>query len=70
MAACRPVLGVAERGWIDGGEGRAVIRLSQRGPSSAGIVADIRAGLIRAISFGYSVQRYEISPRPRPHPTA
>ena len=25
------------------------------------IVADIRAGVIRAISFGYSVQRYEIT---------
>lgn len=54
------ILGIAERGWIDGGEGRAVIRLSQR-PELAGIVADIRAGLIRAISFGYSVQRYEIT---------
>ncbi len=54
------ILGIAERGWIEGGEGRAVIRLSQR-PELAGIVADIRAGIIRAISFGYSVQRYEIT---------
>jgi hypothetical protein len=54
------ILGVAQRGWIDGGQGRAVLRLSQR-EELAGIVADIRAGIIRAISFGYSVQRYEIT---------
>jgi hypothetical protein len=55
------ILGIAERGWIEAGEGRATIRLSQR-PELAGIVADIRAGVIRAISFGYSVQRYQIIP--------
>lgn len=54
------ILGIAERGWIENGEGRAVLRLSQR-PELAGIVADIRSGVIRAISFGYSVQRYEIT---------
>lgn len=55
------ILGIAERGWIANGEGRAAIRLSQR-PEVAGIVADIRAGVIRAISFGYSVQQYAITP--------
>lgn len=55
------ILGIAERGWIESGEGRATIRLSQR-PELAGIVADIRAGVIRAISFGYSVQQYAITP--------
>lgn len=55
------ILGIAERGWIADGEGRAIIRLSQR-PEVAGIVADIRAGVIRAISFGYSVQQYAITP--------
>lgn len=54
------ILGVATRGWIEGGVGRATLRLSQR-PELAGIVADIRAGVIRAISFGYSVRRYEIT---------
>lgn len=54
------ILGIAERGWIEGGEGRATIRLSQR-PELAGIVSDIKAGVIRAISFGYSVERYEIT---------
>ena len=55
------ILGIAERGWIADGEGRATIRLSQR-PEVAGIVSDIRAGVIRAISFGYSVQQYAITP--------
>lgn len=54
------ILGIAERGWIDGGEGRATLRLSQR-PELAGVVADIKAGVIRAISFGYAVQKYEIT---------
>ena len=54
------ILGIAERGWIEGGEGRALLRLSQR-PDLAGVVADIKAGVIRAISFGYSVQKFEIT---------
>ncbi|MFE8033838.1 prohead protease/major capsid protein fusion protein [Thiohalocapsa marina] len=54
------ILGVAERAWIEDGQGRAVLRLSQR-EDVAGLVADIKAGIIRAISFGYSVQRYEIT---------
>uniref|UniRef100_UPI0031DD3BF6 HK97 family phage prohead protease n=1 Tax=Paracidovorax wautersii TaxID=1177982 RepID=UPI0031DD3BF6 len=54
------ILGVATRGWIEGGQGRAVLRLSQR-PEVAGLIADIRSGIIRSISFGYSVQRYEIT---------
>jgi len=54
------ILGIAQRGWIERGEGRATLRLSQR-PELAGIVADIKAGVIRAISFDYSVQRIEIT---------
>lgn len=54
------ILGVATRGWIENGEGRAVLKLSQD-PAKAGVVADIRAGVIRAISFGYAVQRYEVT---------
>lgn len=60
-AGVNAILGIAVRGWIADGEGRAVIRLSQR-PEVAGIVADIRAGVIRVISFGYSVQQYAITP--------
>ncbi|MCV2365538.1 HK97 family phage prohead protease [Paucibacter sp. DJ1R-11] len=54
------ILGVATRGWISGGEGRATLKLSTR-EEVAGIVADIRAGIIRSISFGYSVERYAIT---------
>lgn len=56
------IMGIALRGSIENGEGRATLKLSQR-PEMAGIVGDIRAGIIRAISFGYSVQRYEITRR-------
>ncbi len=54
------ILGIAQRAWITGGEGRATLRLSQR-DEVAGIVRDIQAGIIRSISFGYSVERYEIT---------
>jgi hypothetical protein len=54
------IIGIAVRGSIEGGEGRATLKLSVR-PEMAGIVADIRAGIIRAISFGYTVTKYEIT---------
>jgi hypothetical protein len=54
------ILGIADRGWIEGGEAFAEVRLSGR-EELAGIVADIRAGIIRDISVGYSVERYEIT---------
>lgn len=53
-------IGVVERAWLDGGEGRAVLRLSSR-EDLAGIVGDIQAGIIRNISVGYSVQTYEVT---------
>ncbi len=54
------ILGIATRGSIANGEGRATMMLS-RAPEKAGVVGDIKAGIIRAMSFGYSVQRYEIT---------
>jgi hypothetical protein len=54
------ILGIATRASIVNGEGRATLRLSTR-PELAGIVSDIKAGIIRSISFGYSVQKYEIT---------
>jgi hypothetical protein len=54
------ILGIAERAWIKDGQGHALLRLSQR-PEVAGIVGDIGAGIIRDVSFGYSVQRYEVT---------
>ncbi len=55
------IVGVAIRGSIQNGEGRATLRLSGR-PEMAGKVGDIKAGVIRAISFGYNVRKYEITP--------
>lgn len=54
------ILGVAIRGSIENGEGRATLRLSKR-ENIAEIVADIKAGIIRSISVGYSVTRYEVT---------
>jgi hypothetical protein len=54
------ILGIATEGWIAGGEGRARIAFSTD-PAKAGVVGDIKAGIIRAMSFGYSVQKYEIT---------
>ncbi len=54
------IIGIAIRGSIENGEGRATLRLSTRA-EMAGIVADIKAGIIRSISFGYNVTKYEIT---------
>lgn len=54
------IIGIATRANIENGQGTATLRLSNR-PEMAGIVADIRSGIIRSISFGYSVQKYEIT---------
>jgi len=56
----KSIIGVAIRGNIANGEGTATLRLSTR-PELAGVVADIRAGIIRSISFTYRVSRYEIT---------
>ena len=57
----RAILGIATRGWLDldQGQGLAKCKLSKR-QELAGIVGDIQDGVIRAISVGYSVQRYEV----------
>lgn len=52
-------MGVVDRAWLANGEGHALIRLSGR-EELAGVIADIGAGIIRNISVGYTVQRYEI----------
>ena len=56
------IIGVVERAWIEAGEGRAVVRFSER-EDVAGIVADVAAGIIRHVSVGYSVEEYQISER-------
>jgi len=52
-------IGVVERAWIANGEGRAVLRLSER-DEVAGLVRDIESGIIKNISVGYNVRKYEI----------
>ena len=53
------VIGVVERAWVANGEGRAVLRLSER-EEVAGLVRDIESGIIKNISCGYNVRKYEI----------
>ena len=54
------VIGVVERAWIDKGLGMATIRFSER-EDVAPIVADVASGILRNISAGYRVHRYEIT---------
>jgi phage major head subunit gpT-like protein len=57
QGALGAVLGVIERAWIEAGEGRALLRLSAR-PDVAPLIGDIRDGIIRSVSVGYSVQEW------------
>lgn len=54
------VLGVVESARIEGGAAYATIRMSTR-EDVAPIWADIRDGIIRNVSVGYSVERYEVT---------
>ena len=52
-------IGVVERAWLQDGEGRAMVRFSER-EEVAPILADVKAGILRNISVGYSVRKYEV----------
>lgn len=52
------IVGVVERAWVDGEEGRAKVRFSSR-EDVAPIFNDVRDGIIRNISVGYRVWKYE-----------
>ena len=52
-------IGVVLSASIEGGQGRATIKLSDR-EEIAGIVRDIGAGIIRNISVGYRVDQWEV----------
>jgi hypothetical protein len=54
----RDIVGVVERAWLDGNEGRAVVRFSSRDDVEP-IFQDVRDGIIRSISVGYRVWKYE-----------
>lgn len=58
------VLGVVERAWVetgeDGAQGRARVRFSARADVEP-IWRDVEAGIIRNVSVGYSVRRFEVT---------
>lgn len=55
------VIGVVDSAWIADGKGHAIVRFSDR-EEVAPIVADVRNGILRNISVGYKVHRWEITP--------
>jgi phage head maturation protease len=52
------VIGVVERAWIADGQGRAIVRFSERA-DVAPIVQDVASGIIRNVSVGYKVHRWQ-----------
>jgi hypothetical protein len=59
-SALDSVLGVVEKAWIANGEGRAVVRFSQR-DEVATIFKDVQDGILRNVSVGYTVRQYEVT---------
>lgn len=57
QGSTRSVLGVIVKAWKADGEIRARVQLSKRA-DVAGIVGDIREGILRNVSIGYSVKRW------------
>jgi len=55
------VIGVVEKAWIQDGEGRALVKFSERA-EIAPIIADVKAGILRNISVGYNLKRLERQP--------
>lgn len=53
------IIGVVRSATIEGTEGRAVIEFSRR-PELEGLWADIKAGIVRNISVGYSVEAWQV----------
>ncbi len=54
------VIGVVEKAWIEGSEGRALVRFSKRDDVEK-IFNDVQDGILRNISVGYAVHRYEVT---------
>ena len=54
------ILGVVENAQVDGKRGEAVVRFGTR-PEVQGIVSDVRAGVIRNVSVGYTVEQWQDS---------
>jgi hypothetical protein len=62
FSGVRSILGVVEAASTDGKRGLADLRFSER-PEVQGIMADVGSGVIRSVSAGYSVQKWEVSKR-------
>lgn len=60
-AGVRSVIGVVERAWIDGKEGKATVRFSQRDDVDP-ILRDIQDGILRNVSIGYSIDEATLIP--------
>lgn len=56
-------LGVVERAWIEAGKGYATIRMPEAGtdPDADRVFEKIRQGILRSVSVGYAVHKYEVS---------
>lgn len=54
------IIGVVERAWLADGIGHAVVRFSKREDVEA-IFKDVCDGILRNISVGYNVRRYEVT---------
>lgn len=52
------VIGVVERAWLTGNEGRAIVRFSDREDVKE-IFNEVKAGILRNISVGYKINRLE-----------
>lgn len=61
LSSLDAVIGVVERAWLNGNEGRARVRFSER-EEVAPIIADVRSGILRNISVGYQVHEYDVTP--------
>lgn len=55
----RSVLGIVEKAWMETGEGRSECRFSDRNDEINAYWRDVENGIIRNISVGYIVHRYE-----------
>ncbi|MGF6694763.1 phage head maturation protease [Metapseudomonas resinovorans] len=55
----RSVLAVVEKAWLENGEGRAIVRFSQREDADE-VFRDVKDGILRNISVGYSVHHYAL----------
>ncbi|WP_333710367.1 prohead protease/major capsid protein fusion protein [Malikia spinosa] len=51
------VIGVVERAWLEGNEGRAVVRIDA---GEIDVLRKVKDGILRNVSVGYAVRKYQI----------